>query len=338
LLAIDRKAARVTWTAALVLLLLAAVFAIRGTLFLFAVAVLFAYLLYPLFDKIGERFSPRNRTPALALTYLIVIGLLIALAFLIGSKVFDEARQLVAQPPDVEGFLRNLRLAHPALSPVIEADQGRVRQQLGQLAARAPRFGLRILEASTNLIYLVVIPIVSFFILKDGKRFREGFLAMLPSGASRASAERAIGAIHDLLLQYMRAQLLLCCTVLVVFGVVLTSLGVPYSLLLASFAFLCEFVPLVGPVTAMLVVVAVSALTGYSHLLPIIVFLGAFRVLQDYVISPKLMGGGVQLHPIWVIFGVFAGAEIGGVAGIFLSIPTLALARLLLDGHTAGKN
>jgi predicted PurR-regulated permease PerM len=62
-----------------------------------------------------------------------------------------------------------------------------------------------------------------------------------------------------------------------------------------------------------------------------IAFLVAFRVLQDYVISPRLMSRGVELHPILVIFGVFAGAEIGGIAGVFLSVPALALARLLVD-------
>lgn len=102
----DPKAARVTWTAALTLLLLAAIYAIRTTLVIFAVAVLFAYLLYPLVDRIGRRFSPKNRSPALALTYLLVIGLLTAIGIAIGSQVAVEARQLIAHPPDVRGFSR----------------------------------------------------------------------------------------------------------------------------------------------------------------------------------------------------------------------------------------
>jgi predicted PurR-regulated permease PerM len=187
-----------------------------------------------------------------------------------------------------------------------------------------------VLQASTNLIYLVVIPILSFFFLKDGQRLTQGFLDLLPTEAGRAEAKRTIDAIHDLLLKYMRSLLLLCCTVLVVFSVVLTVMGVRYSVLLASIAFLCEFVPVVGPLTAMVAIVAVSALSGYSHVLLLIGFLAAFRIAQDYIISPKLMSHGVELHPMWVIFGVFAGAEVGGVMGVFLSIPALALARLLL--------
>src|SRR5665213_2868072 len=75
---IDIKVARATWTAALTLLALVAIYAIRGTLILFAVAVLFAYLLYPLVDWIGARFSRKHRTPALALAYLLVLGALAA--------------------------------------------------------------------------------------------------------------------------------------------------------------------------------------------------------------------------------------------------------------------
>ena len=59
------------------------------------------------------------------------------------------------------------------------------------------------------------------------------------------------------------------------------------------------------------------------------IFLLVYRVIQDYVISPKLMGSGVELHPLLVLFGVFAGAEVAGIGGTFLSVPILALVRIL---------
>ena len=63
--------------------------------------------------------------------------------------------------------------------------------------------------------------------------------------------------------------------------------------------------------------------------LPILIFLVAFRLFQDYVISPHVMGHGVELHPLLVLFGVLAGGELAGIAGSFLSVPILALARIL---------
>jgi predicted PurR-regulated permease PerM len=106
-------------------------------------------------------------------------------------------------------------------------------------------------------------------------------------------------------------------------------MGVPYAVLLAAIAFPLEFIPLLGPLMAALIVLAVSAASGYAHLVWLVVFLGLFRMFQDYVLSPALMSRGVELHPLMVIFGVFAGGEIGGAAGVFLSVPILALVRLL---------
>ena len=330
MLGIDPKAARITWTTAVTLLLLAAVYAIRRTLVVFAIALLFAYLLHPLVDHISRRFPPKNRTPALALTWLTVMGLLAALGTVIGFRVVAEARQLILHPPSVRGFLDVLRIAHPALSPMIGAAQGRLHQQISEIVSAAPQISLSVLAASANLIDLIVIPILSFFILKDGRSILYAFLAMLHGGSSRAGAQRTLAEVHVLLLQYMRSLLILCGVAFTVFSIALTAMGVSYALLLSSIAFLCEFIPLVGPITETVAILAVSALTGYPHMWWLAAFLGAFRLVQDYGIWPRLMSRGIELHPLWVIFGVLAGGQIGGVAGIFLSVPVLALSRLLL--------
>ena len=80
-----------------------------------------------------------------------------------------------------------------------------------------------------------------------------------------------------------------------------------------------------------LVLAGVSLLSAVSggHVLTVVIFLIAYRMFQDYVLSPHLMGQGVELHPLLVLFGVFAGAEVAGVAGSFLSVPILALMRIL---------
>ncbi|HVW07062.1 MAG TPA: AI-2E family transporter [Bryobacteraceae bacterium] len=316
---------------ALTVLFFALIYAIRDTLFLFIVAMLFAYLLYPLVNRIGGRFHQRHRGAVLGLTYLLVLGILAAIAIGIGNKVADEASQLVAHPPDLNGFLDRLGAAHPFLAPVTSAAQDRLGEASKELVSVAPRFSLHVLAASANLLYVVLVPILSFFMLKDGTELRERFLDRIPPGARRRRVERAVDAVHILLLSYMRALLLLCCTVLVVFSIVLSAMGVPYALLLSSIAFLCEFIPLLGPLAAAVIIIAVSALSGYGHVLWVVVFLGIFRLMQDYFISPKLMGNNVELHPMMIIFGVLAGAEVAGVAGVFLSVPVLALARLVID-------
>jgi predicted PurR-regulated permease PerM len=331
----DRKAASVTWSATLsaagTLLLLAGIYLIRGTLVLFAIALLLAFLLHPLVSQVSREFSSRNRTLALGLTYVIVTALMAGVGIAIGSRVATEARQLIAHPPDIRGFLTSLVVAHPALAPLLEPMRDSLSAQLGEAASALPRIGLSLVAASANLIYLIVIPILSFFILKDGAQLRDSFLGMLSDPATRARAEETLAKANVLLLQYMRALLALCCTALIVLGAGLALAGVRYALLLATVAFFCEFVPTVGPLIEIAIILGVSVLTGYPHILALAACLGVFRIVQDYVIWPRLMSQGVALHPLWVIFGVFAGGNIGGVAGVFLAVPILALARLGLD-------
>jgi predicted PurR-regulated permease PerM len=331
-LGIDYKAARCTWTAALVLLLLGMVYLIREVLIIFVIALLFAYLLYPLMDLIDRHLTSKTRTPALAITFVLVIGILAGLGVSIGSVVAEQAANLAAQAP---GFLDRIRQA-PVPGPeavtslksqLVGFIEGQLRQHYNDIAMVVPRMGLRILSASGNLIYLILIPILSFLILRDGRAILGAFLEMLEPGDE--NARDTLADVHELLLLYMRALLLLCCATLVAYSIVLSVMGVRYALLLATIAFALEFIPLVGPLTAAVIVIAVSIASGYPHLLWVVIFLGLYRLLQDYGLSPLLMSKGIELHPLMVIFGVLAGGEIGGAAGIFLSIPVLALVRLL---------
>jgi predicted PurR-regulated permease PerM len=105
-------------------------------------------------------------------------------------------------------------------------------------------------------------------------------------------------------------------------------MGVDYSILLGVLAGMLEFIPMIGPLAAGLIVVIVGgAFSG--HIVALLIFFVLFRLFQDYVVAPHLMGHGVELHPLLVLFGVFAGAELAGVAGTFLSVPVLALVRVL---------
>jgi predicted PurR-regulated permease PerM len=333
---IDRRAASVTWTAALVILLLFIVYTIRGTLFVFTISLLLAYLLYPLVDRLEHVLPSRSRTPAVALVFLSVVLLMVILTAEIGSQVLDQANSLALRAPEFVEKIRTPSLpgvgapnAGSMRQTVLTAVEGQVRQHYNELAALFPRATLAVLSASTNLIFLVIVPILSFFLLKDGRLIRDELLTEVRRGASRQMIEELLADIHALLLQFMRALFLLGLATFTVFSVVFSLMGVPYALLLASIAFPLEFIPIVGPLTAAVIILITVTITGYPHVLWVLSFLAAYRLFQDYVLSPHLMSAGVELHPLLVLFGVFAGGELGGIAGTFLSVPILALSRIL---------
>jgi predicted PurR-regulated permease PerM len=332
-LALNYSALRYTWSVAFALLVLGVIYLIREALFVFVVALLFAYLLWPLVNFFDRRLPGRSRAPALAIVYLSLVALLIIIGIATGSRVMIEANALASSVP-----ISIAKLKHPAasLSPAVPTLKSTLvsiaRLQLidhsERLLSRLPDMTLNILTHAGNLFYVVLVPILSFFLMKDGREITREILGALAEGPRRDIFE--IGADLNLLLaQYMRALVLLGVATFAAYAMFLSLIGVPYALLLAAVAFPLEFIPMVGPLAAAIIILTVAGLSGFQHLLWILVFMLAFRIVQDYVLSPHLLSAGMQLHPIVVLFGVLAGGAIAGIPGIFLSVPVLATLRII---------
>lgn len=334
MLGIDARAARYTWTIALTLLLLCLLYLMRTTVFVFILALLFAYLLSPLVDII-DRFLPasRTRTPALAIAYLIFIALLFVGVTQIGSRAIEQANLLAKSMP---ALLEKFQQAPAPSSPegnslkaqVMQKVQEQIARSSGDIFASLPRAGAKILSLASNLVYLVVIPILGFFFLKDGREIRRHFLEMIDDESRRALVDDMLADVNLLLARYMRAILLLSLATFTSYSIFFSILRVPYSILLAALAAVLEFIPMIGTLAAGLLIFVVTAASG-GPVLGSLIFLVVYRLFQDYVLSPQLMRTGMELHPLLVLFGVFAGAELAGIPGAFLSVPVLALIRIV---------
>jgi predicted PurR-regulated permease PerM len=182
--------------------------------------------------------------------------------------------------------------------------------------------------ALSNAVFLVLIPILSFFFLKDGRKLTDQVLA-LGSGRRRAMWEDILADLNVLLGQFMRALVIISLATLTLYSIFFVIAGLPYPILLASIAALLEFIPLVGPLTAAAIILLAAAVSGAGHILLVLLFLIAYRFLNDYGLSPHLMSSGTELHPLLLIFGALAGRELAGVPGMFLSVPVLAVLRVL---------
>lgn len=331
MLGFDRRAAQYTWTAAVILLLLLTLYRIRTALFVFILALLFAYLLSPLVDLL-DRLLPasRTRTPALVAAYLLLIGVLGFAGVGLGSRIADEANNL-AKLSDLVSTAQAAPSAPPQtiIDSILDTVRSQIRLHAGDVVAYLPRAGLKVLTFAGNLVWVIIVPILSFFFLKDGHFMWQKLVELIDEGPHRALIEDIAKDVNVLLAQYMRALTILSLFTLTFFSFYLSVTRVPYALLLAAMAGMLEFIPMIGPLTAATAIVLVSLFSGYNHVMWILVFMGVYRLFQDYVLSPRLMSEGMELHPLLVMFGVFAGGEIGGVAGTFLSVPVLALVRIL---------
>jgi predicted PurR-regulated permease PerM len=114
-----------------------------------------------------------------------------------------------------------------------------------------------------------------------------------------------------------------------VYSLFLKLVGVEYELLLAGVAALFEFIPVIGPVIGLVVIVIVALVPGSGAALWVVIFWGIYRLFQDYILNPYLMKAGLELHPLLVLFGVLAGDQIGGIAGMFFSVPVIAMLKVI---------
>jgi predicted PurR-regulated permease PerM len=333
MLGIDRRTARAAWTVALVILLLGLVYVVRRTLFVFILAVLFAYLLAPLVDLLN-RYLPASRTraPALGLAYIIVVGVAVLLGFQVGSRVVEQANLLAK---DFPGMIQTWEAPTPGAAPwvneikrqMVEGMRTAAADRIADVISALPQAGLKFITVASDLIYVVVIPILAFFFLKDGRSIRQHLLEICDAGSRRTLLDDLLADIDRLLAHYMRALVLLSLATFTSYSICFSIVGVPYAVLLGTMGGLLEFIPMVGPLAAGAGIVLMAVMSG-SHALIVLVFLLAYRMFQDYILAPHLMGQGVEVHPLLVLFGVFAGAEIAGIPGTFLSVPVLALVRI----------
>ena len=172
MLGIERSAARYTWTAAIVLLFLYLVYLLRSTLFVFALALLFAYLLSPLVDLLDHAIPRKGtRTLALALAYVIFIGAVVLVAIQIGTRVVAQAQTLVIKLPEMMAKYEQPSPMAPAAINSLKAQViASIRQdwaaRSSEIMHALPAAGMKFLSAASNLIYVVIVPVLAFFFLR----------------------------------------------------------------------------------------------------------------------------------------------------------------------------
>lgn len=333
----------------IIILLVAAMmwvlYRLEGVLLLVVLSVFFAYLIAPLVEFVRRPFRVRGRetimphVAALAIVYVVIFGsLILALWVLLPRlskqiKAFSEASEQFQTNAQgrvklLNDFCRRNEISENVCNALNDAATGGIAALKESIATDLPNLAVVILG---YVPWLILIPILSFFLLKDADSFRRSALQMLPSGRWRWRGDEFFQDVNSALAAYIRAQLTACLLIGTICTVGFIALGVPFPLVLGVIAGMLEFIPLVGPVVvagiAMLVTTFSPDTSGYTALW-VLLFLGVLRIVHDYVIYPRLVGQGVHLHPLAVILAILAGHELAGIAGIFLSIPVIAIATV----------
>ena len=310
-------------------------------LFVLILAMFFAYVLAPLVELAQHPVSLRGRArrlprgAAIAVVYLLLAGAVgIGGAILWPSAAQQVDDAIASGPMYTESFrvwehkwtryYERLRIPievrHSIDQSVLGAGDAAVAYARGALLA--------VMGALSDVPWLVLVPVLAFLLLKDAAGIRRTILMAMPHRI-QLRGHRLFEELNATLAAYVRAQLIACVVVGTLSGVGFALLGDPYAILLGVLAAVLEFIPLIGPLIVAIVAVVIAAVHAPMLGLWTALFLTVLRVVQDYVIYPRLIGRDIHLHPLVVILAVLAGVELGGIAGIFIAIPVVALFTVL---------
>jgi predicted PurR-regulated permease PerM len=329
----DRRTLNILVTILLFAATIAILYVVRGVIITFAFAILLAYLIDPVvrFLQSHSLFFRNLRGPHVLEAYLAFLLCLVFVGHAVAPRLISlNSKLLEAAPSMIEGVSTG-EIAE-TIGEKYHWDYSR-QSQLKQflvshrdltqtLAQKAERF------TSNAVAVLVVVPVLSIFFLAEGRQIADAFVHLLSTGQNHQAIREVADELDLGLRRYIRAKVILGVCSLVFYSTAMLAASFPHAIALGILGGVLEFIPVAGWITAAAAIVTVGALT-HSHWIWMAGLLGAWRLIMDYFISPRVVGQNLEVHPLLVIVAVMVGAEIDGIVGIYLSIPAIVVVRVI---------
>jgi predicted PurR-regulated permease PerM len=334
--AIDDRTGNVVTTVALFLIVATVLYRARGAFFILLLSLFFAYLLEPAVTLVQQhsKLGSKNRSWAIAQVYLIGTLVLGILGYEFGPHLVAQIKSLNAALPQILQGLSSGKAAAGFGSQhgLSAADQQRIQGLLASnhdLIARLFEHGAGTLAyVAESTVWLFTIPILAIFILRDGRQVVDAIVESFGRGRDQAEVKRILGQVGTMLARYIRAELALAGLSFVFYSVSMLILRFPYAIALGVLGGALEFLPAVGWIASTAVILTLGFLT-HAHWIWMAGLLVLWRLVQDYVNSPRIMGDSLQLQPLTVVFALMVGGQLGGIAGLYLSVPAVAVLRIV---------
>lgn len=338
------RAYRTLFWLGLLLCAIVALGLVQAILMPFATGFAIAYILAPAVTRL-ERLGVRRSLASLCLLVLFVLGLIAILVILV-PLIQGQIVQLITRVPNLARALQDQlgKLILLLQEHLPAEDVGKVRDLLSAKLAEAMTWLAGLVQgmitsslAILNILSLVVVtPIVTFFLLRDWEKMIAQINSYLPRqslGTVRGQAR----LVSDTLVGFIHGQALICLILAIYYGVALSLAGLTSGIALGLLIGVLAIIPILGVTTGFILALGLAA-SQYGTWSAILTVCGIFvvgQLAEANVLTPKLLGDRIHLHPVWVIFALFAGGTLYGFVGVLVAVPAAAvigvLARFLLS-------
>ncbi len=331
----ERKILRFFILSALAVAVAYFLYLLRGLFISLVLAVLLSYLINPLVGAISKRGAPR--VAAILWAYLALF-LVMAGFFMYGFPlIIDQLNMLVEAIPQYTIQAQEItqsiqdRYSHLGMPDGMkQVFDERIHWLEETMLERVGSILASIVGLVGSIFKIILAPVLSFYILKDLELIKIKALSILPA-AWRDDAVDLFKQIDRVLGSFIQGYLLVAAIVGGMTAVVMALLGVDFALMLGMFAGLTELIPYFGPIIGAVPAVCLALLESKWLAVKVIAAFFIIHQLEGNIISPKILGDRVGLHPLVVIFSLLAGGELYGLAGMLLAVPVAAVLRVIVN-------
>ncbi|HAA7070568.1 TPA_asm: AI-2E family transporter [Listeria monocytogenes] len=296
------------------------------------------YLFNPIIDWLEKHKWKRGW--AIALLYLVIIGLLILLFSFVIPAVKDQIVSLFKSFP---GYWDQITQKFDEFSRSSLFDQlkDKLNTNMSDIMKTLSTKGTSVINSAISsigsivgtvtevVLAIVTTPLVLFYLLKDGKKLPDFLLKMLPVNG-RAHTRQVLGEANHQISSYIRGQIIvsLCIGILLFIGYLI--IGLPYALTLAIIAACTSIVPYLGPAIAITPAIIIVIVTSPWLLIKLIIVWCVVQLLEGKFISPQVMGKTLKVHPITILFVILVAGNLFGVLGVIFAVPGYAVLKVIV--------
>lgn len=318
------------------------IFVFRAILLPFLAGLALAYFMDPVADFLERRGLSRFAATIVILLAFIVL-FVIALAVivpLLASQASDFLKHFPGYVSQLQGLLANLSLETGWFAKYVGIDPQNLQSSVDELLKQGTGFLTTLFQgiwssgkAIINVMGLLVItPVVAFYMLLDWDKM----VARVDSWVPRNHVEnvRELGRdMNKAIAGFVRGQGTVCLILGIYYALGLTIAGLNFGLLIGLFAGLISFIPYVGSTVGLVLSVGVALVQFWPDWPMIVVVFGVFLVgqaIEGNILQPKLVGDSVGLHPVWLMFALFAFGSLFGFTGLLVAVPAAAAVGVLV--------
>ncbi|EAC2401196.1 AI-2E family transporter [Listeria monocytogenes] len=296
------------------------------------------YLFNPIIDWLEKHKWKRGW--AIALLYLVIIGLIILLFSFVIPAVKDQIVSLFKSFP---GYWDQITQKFDEFSRSSLFDQlkDKLNTNMSDIMKTLSTKGTSVINSAISsigsivgtvtevVLAIVTTPLVLFYLLKDGKKLPDFLLKMLPVNG-RAHTRQVLGEANHQISSYIRGQIIvsLCIGILLFIGYLI--IGLPYALTLAIIAACTSIVPYLGPAIAITPAIIIAIVTSPWLLIKLIIVWCVVQLLEGKFISPQVMGKTLKVHPITILFVILVAGNLFGVLGVIFAVPGYAVLKVIV--------